>query len=127
MAFLVTVGPGRSAAQTATPAGSVGGHQDLAHAAAQGVAWSGRPMVRLSVQTTGSIRDYALSFSPAKAGGLTTTLDYRIVPKGPIGSFGVQANDHSRDLDPVYLSPAAAMGFERPEVIVGARLSYRFK
>ncbi len=92
----------------------------------RGAVDTGRPILRLGVAANGAARDYVVILSPASQSALTTTLDYRMVPNGPIGSIGFPSSDDTPYVDRVYLNPAASMGFVRPEVVVGARINYRF-
>ena len=91
-----------------------------------GTVETGRPAVRLGVAASAMPRDYVVVLSTAGQSPLTTTIGYRMVPNGPIGSFGFQPTDDTPYVDRVYLNPAASMGFVRPEVVVGARINYRF-
>ena len=87
---------------------------------------TGRPALRLGLAANGAARDYIVILSTASQNALTTTLDYRIVPNGPVGSIGFPPGDDRPYVDRAFLNPAASMGFVRPEVVVGARVNYRF-
>ena len=82
--------------------------------------------LRVGVAASAMPRDYVVVLSTAGQSALTTTVGYRMVPNGPIGSIGFQPTDDTPYVDRVYLNPAASMGFVRPEVVVGARINYRF-
>jgi hypothetical protein len=69
---------------------------------------------------------YALRMRPADHGRLTTTIEGRLAPRGPIGSLGLQTTRDGPDIPLYELNSAAAMGPRGPEAKVGARISYRF-
>ena len=71
-------------------------------------------------------RSYSVVMSPADHGRLTTTIDYRLVPRGPIGSLGLQTSTDGPMIDPSEVNRAAALGPRGPEAKVGARISYHF-
>ena len=121
-ALALVAGPGAVVAQSAARAAL----PNAALVMPSGPADSGRPVLRLAVVAQGAARDYAISLSPARRGGITTTLDYRMTPNGPIGSIGFPSGDDTPYVDRAYLNPAETMGYVRPEVVVGAKVAYRF-
>jgi hypothetical protein len=78
-----------------------------------------------SMDSTG--RAYSLAMRPADHGRLTTTIEYRMSPRGPIGSLGLQTARDGPDIQPNEVNnAAAALGPHGPEAKIGARISYRF-
>jgi hypothetical protein len=89
-------------------------------------AWPRRPVLGLSMAADETSRVYGVTLAPTDDGRLTTTVEYRITPRGPIGSIGLQPSLDGRSADQPY--PYSGLGFApaQPEVTVGARLRYRF-
>jgi hypothetical protein len=72
-------------------------------------------------------RRYLVALKPADHGRLTTTIEYRMSPGGPIGSLGLQTATDGPDLQPYEVNnAAAALGPHGPETKIGARVSYHF-
>ncbi len=117
---------GPCAVDAQSPPAPVRVHPNYAIPVPPGPADTGGPALRLAVAAAGASHDYAISLSPARQRALTTTLDYRMSPNGPVGSIGFPAGDGAPYVDRAFLNPAASMGFVRPEVVVGGRISYRF-
>ena len=78
-----------------------------------------------SMDSTGS--RYSLALKPADHGRLSTAIEYRLSPRGPIGSLGLQtARDGPNIPSEEFNNATAALGVRGPEAKIGARLSYRF-
>lgn len=78
-----------------------------------------------SMDSTG--RRYVVALKPADHGRLTTTIEYRMSPGGPIGSLGLQTARDGPELQPYDVNnAAAALGPHGPETKIGARVSYHF-
>jgi hypothetical protein len=77
-----------------------------------------------SMDSTG--RRYSLAMKPADHGRLTTTIEYQLAPRGPIGSFGLQTARDGPDIQPYEVNNAAALGPRGPEAKIGARIAYHF-
>lgn len=78
-----------------------------------------------SIDSTG--RRYSLAIRPAVHGRLTTAIEYRLSPRGPIGSLGLQTTRDGPDIEPYEFNNAAVgLGSRGPEARVGARIAYRF-
>jgi hypothetical protein len=71
-------------------------------------------------------RSYSLAMKPADHGRLTTAIEYRMSPRGPIGSFGLQTAKDGPAIQPYEVNSAAALGPRGPEARIGARISYHF-
>ena len=84
------------------------------------------PLIRLAVSATAGSRDYTVTVSQRDQPGLTTTFGYRIAPGGAVGSFGLQPDEAVHYVDRAFLNAAAGMAMLPPEVVVGARVAYRF-
>jgi hypothetical protein len=84
------------------------------------------PISAFSAAPDGSARAYSALLAPADHGRLTTTIDYRLAPSGPVGSVGLQSLKDGPVIDPSEMNRAAAAGRGVPEATVGARLSYHF-
>jgi hypothetical protein len=70
---------------------------------------------------------YSVVMNPADHGRLTTTLEYRLSPRGPIGSLGLQTATDGPAIQPYEVNnAAAALGPHGPEAKIGARFSYHF-
>lgn len=69
---------------------------------------------------------YSVSLVPMDRGRISTTLDYQLAPRGPIGSFGLQKSVDGPSIDPEEVNRAAALGPNGPEAKVGMRLAYHF-
>jgi len=69
---------------------------------------------------------YSVSLVPMDRGRISTTIDYRLSPRGPIGSVGLERDGDGPSIDPEEVNRAAALGPNGPEAKVGMRLSYHF-
>jgi len=85
-----------------------------------------RPVLGLSMAASETSRVYGVTLEPTDDGRVTTTLEYRITPRGPVGSIGLQPSLDGRDIDSAYPYSALGFGPAAPEVTVGARLRFRF-
>jgi|HubBroStandDraft_3_1064219.scaffolds.fasta_scaffold217718_2 hypothetical protein len=88
--------------------------------------WPRRPVVGLSMAVSETSRVYGVTLAPIDKGRVTTALEYRITPRGPVGSIGLQPSLDSRFIDPANPYAGLVFGPAQPEVTVGARLRYRF-
>ena len=71
-------------------------------------------------------RRYSLAMKPADHGRLTTTIEYQLAPRGPIGSFGLQTTRDGPAIQPDEVNNAAALGPRGPEAKIGVRIAYHF-
>ena len=71
-------------------------------------------------------RTYSIQMNPADHGRLSATIEYRLSPRGPIGSFGLQTARDGPDIPAYELNNAAALGQRGPEAKIGARFTYHF-
>jgi hypothetical protein len=71
-------------------------------------------------------RAYSLRMRPADRGRLTTTIEGRLGPRGPIGSLGLQTARDGPAIPRYDLNCAASMGLQGPEARIGARITYHF-
>jgi hypothetical protein len=71
-------------------------------------------------------RTYSLAMRPADHGRITTTIEYRLAPRGPIGSLGLQTAKDGPDIPPYEVNNAAALGPRGAEAKIGARISFHF-
>jgi len=78
-----------------------------------------------SMDSTG--RSYSVVMNPADHGRLTTTIEYRLAPRGPTGSLGLQTANDGPALQSYEINSAAAgLGPHGPDARIGARFSYHF-
>jgi hypothetical protein len=85
------------------------------------------PIIGFATSMDSAGRTYSVMMNPADHGRLTTTIEYRLSPRGPIGSLGLQTAGDGPALQPYEVNNAAAgLGPHGPEAKVGARISYRF-
>jgi len=71
-------------------------------------------------------RAFSLRMRAADHGRLTTTIEGRLAPQGPIGSLGLQTSRDGPDVPLLDLNNAAVMGPHGPEAKIGGRIAYRF-
>ena len=71
-------------------------------------------------------RDVAFA-SPEPVGERApTAIDYRLAPRGPVGSLGLMHPSDAHAASPAYVGPAGNLRRGYPEVTAGAKLSYPF-
>jgi hypothetical protein len=71
-------------------------------------------------------RAYSLQLKPADRGRLTTAIEGRLAPRGPIGSLGLQTARDGPEIPAYDLNSAAAMGLRGEDAKIGVRISYHF-
>ena len=125
-ATIVAVAPGPSSARTPRPAA----RHHLRHRLVRHTA---RQPLRLRLPAADDFsdgwvggRDVAFA-SPEPVGDRAqTAIDYRLAPRGPVGSLGLLRPRETHAVPPAYVGPAASLRRGYPEVTAGAKLSYPF-
>jgi hypothetical protein len=126
LAVTIVVIPDQSVARGSHPAGH---HRVRRHPARQAAS---RPLrLRLPAQDDFSGRgdgwkEFAVGSPASVDGSPRTAIDYRLAPRGPVGSFGLlrPSDTHGAPLQNV--GPASTLRHGYPEVTAGAKLSYPF-
>jgi hypothetical protein len=127
VALLLVIPPTRSIGQTPPAISNAELAQHLDRTAAEGVAWSGRPIAGLSEVSTFALPEHQVVLTEPDPRSTPLAVAYRTGPDGPTGSVGFQSPLLKHFSDPGNLNGATPGRSGPHEVHVGARLSLRFK
>jgi hypothetical protein len=70
--------------------------------------------------------DFGFAPSPSFSDRPPAAIDYRLAPRGPVGSLGLLRPSDTRAESPTNLDPSSGLRRGYPEVDAGAKLNYPF-
>ena len=125
-ATIVAVVPEQSSARTPRPAARHHSRHRLVRHAARQPFRLRLPAADDFSDGWGGGGDVAFA-SPEPVGDRAqTAIDYRLAPRGPVGSLGLLRPSDTHTAPPPYAGPATSLRRGYPEVTAGAKLSYPF-